>query len=39
MPLVGVSLGVLVSVGLAETAPRKVAHRMTPVEAPVVPSR
>jgi MFS family permease len=39
MPLVGVAVGVLVSIGLSETAPRKVARRMMPVEAPVVPSR
>ena len=39
MPLVGVAVGVLVSIGLSETAPRKVARRVMPVEAPVVPSR
>jgi MFS family permease len=39
MPLVGVAIGVLVSIGLSETAPRKVARRVMPVEAPVVPSR
>jgi MFS family permease len=39
MPLVGVAIGVLVSIGLNETAPRKVARRVMPLEAPVVPSR
>jgi len=39
MPLVGVAVGVLVSIGLSETAPRKVARRMMPVEAPMAPSR
>jgi MFS family permease len=39
MPLVGVAIGVLVSIGLNETAPRKVARRVMPMEAPVVPSR
>jgi len=39
MPLVGVAVGVLVSIGLSETAPRKVARRMMPVEAPMGPSR
>lgn len=39
MPLVGVALGALVTIGLNETAPRKVARRVMPVEAPAVPSR
>jgi predicted MFS family arabinose efflux permease len=39
MPLVGVVIGVLVSIGLNETAPRKVARRVMPLEVPVVPSR
>jgi MFS family permease len=39
MPLVGVAIGALVSMGLSETAPRKLARHVIPVETPVVPSR
>jgi MFS family permease len=39
MPLVGVAVGALVSIGLTETAPRKLARHVTPAEAPLVPSR
>jgi MFS family permease len=39
MPLVGVAIGALVSIGLKETAPRKVARRVMAVEAPAMPSQ
>jgi len=39
MPLVGVAIGALVSIGLQETAPRKVARRAIAVEAPAMPSQ
>jgi sugar phosphate permease len=39
MPLIGVAMGVLVSIGLVETAPRKLARRTMPLDVPMVPSR
>ena len=39
MPLIGVAMGVLVSIGLVETAPRKIARRTMPLDVPMVPSR
>ena len=39
MPLIGVAIGALVSIGLKETAPRKVAGRAMAVEAPAMPSQ